>query len=119
MAKRVAGTMPSASISLLIAPDALIIDAVRLSQMALPQRVFNFADAISLSVAAASIVAKTARDALMGQMDATYPGYSFAAHKGYSTAAASLNVSLSKLPSAINESIWIVVLLLLLTPSFT
>ena len=73
--------------ALLIAPDALIIDAVRLSQMALPQRVFNFADAISLSVAAASIVAKTARDALMGQMDATYPGYSFAAHKGYGTAA--------------------------------
>lgn len=40
-------------------------------------------DAISCSIAAASILAKTARDRLMAQMDAKYPGYGFAAHKGY------------------------------------
>ena len=40
---------------------------------------------LSLSIAAASILAKTARDRLMIEMDATYPGYGFAAHKGYST----------------------------------
>ena len=40
-------------------------------------------DALSLSIAAASILAKTARDRLMIEMDATYPGYGFASHKGY------------------------------------
>ena len=40
-------------------------------------------DALSLSIAAASILAKTARDRLMVEMDATYPGYGFASHKGY------------------------------------
>ncbi|HEX4199466.1 MAG TPA: ribonuclease HII [Caulobacteraceae bacterium] len=40
-------------------------------------------DAISVSIAAASILAKTARDRLMAEMDAVYPGYGFAAHKGY------------------------------------
>ena len=40
-------------------------------------------DAISASIAAASILAKTARDRLMAQMDETYPGYGFAGHKGY------------------------------------
>ena len=45
-------------------PDALIIDAVRLPQVNKPQSVFNFADSISLSVAAASILAKVTRDRL-------------------------------------------------------
>ena len=40
-------------------------------------------DGISCSIAAASILAKTARDRLMGELDALYPGYGFAAHKGY------------------------------------
>src|SRR6202043_2146149 len=40
-------------------------------------------DAISVSIAAASILAKTARDRLMQEMDAVYPGYGFAAHQGY------------------------------------
>ncbi|WP_409515783.1 ribonuclease HII [Brevundimonas sp.] len=42
-------------------------------------------DSRSLSIAAASILAKTARDRLMIEMDATYPGYGFASHKGYNT----------------------------------
>ena len=40
-------------------------------------------DGISCSIAAASILAKTARDRLMGELDSVYPGYGFAAHKGY------------------------------------
>jgi len=66
-------------------PDALIIDAVRLPQVDKPQAVFNFADAISLSVAAASILAKVTRDRLLIELDAQYPAYHFARHKGYGT----------------------------------
>jgi ribonuclease HII len=66
-------------------PDALIIDAVRLPKVNKPQAVFNFADAISLSVAAASILAKVTRDRLMIQLGAQYPAYQFARHKGYGT----------------------------------
>jgi len=66
-------------------PAALIIDAVRLPQVNKPQAVFNFADAISLSVAAASILAKVTRDRLLIDLDAQYPAYQFARHKGYGT----------------------------------
>ena len=66
-------------------PDALIIDAVRLPQVNKPQAVFNFADSISLSVAAASILAKVTRDRLLIELDAQYPAYQFARHKGYGT----------------------------------
>lgn len=66
-------------------PDALIIDAVRLPQVDKPQAVFNFADAISLSVAAASILAKVTRDQLLIALDAQYPAYGFVLHKGYGT----------------------------------
>jgi ribonuclease HII len=66
-------------------PNALIIDAVRLPKVNLPQSVFFFADSISLSVAAASIIAKVTRDRLMVELDAHYPGYDFARHKGYGT----------------------------------
>jgi ribonuclease HII len=66
-------------------PAALIIDAVRLPQINLPQSVFNFADSISLSVAAASILAKVTRDRLLVELDAAYPAYQFARHKGYGT----------------------------------
>jgi len=69
------------------AAGALVIDAVHLTELDLPQRVFNFADAISLSVAAASILAKTARDARLTALDADFPGFGFAAHKGYGVAA--------------------------------
>lgn len=67
--------------------DALLIDAVRLPGLALPQRAFNFADAISLSVACASIVAKTERDRMMRALDQCFTGYGFARHKGYGTRA--------------------------------
>lgn len=67
--------------------DALLIDAVRLPAVKLHQQAFNFADSISLSVAAASILAKTARDALMCELDGQITGYRFTLHKGYGTRA--------------------------------
>jgi ribonuclease HII len=66
------------------APQALVIDAVKLD-VPLPQRVMFHADAVCLSVAAASIIAKVTRDRLMIELDAQYAGYGFAQHKGYGT----------------------------------
>ena len=71
---------------LLPAPDALLIDALKLPDVPLPQRVLFHADALCLSVAAASIVAKVTRDHLMVGLDTQYPSYGFARHKGYGTA---------------------------------
>jgi ribonuclease HII len=67
------------------APDALVIDAVRLAGVSLPQRVLFHADTLCLSVAAASIIAKVTRDRMMVELDAQHPGYGFAQHKGYGT----------------------------------
>jgi ribonuclease HII len=70
-----------------IAPQALLIDAVNLNSLiSLPQRFLNFGDSISLSIAAASIIAKVSRDKLMRGLDARHAGYGFARHKGYGTA---------------------------------
>ena len=69
-------------------PDALLIDAINLqSLISLPQRSLNYGDSLSLSIAAASIVAKVSRDRALAALDARYPGYGFARHKGYGTAA--------------------------------
>jgi ribonuclease HII len=65
--------------------NALLIDYVRLSESDLHQRVLPKADVRCLSVAAASIVAKVARDRLMVQLDTRFPDYGFAQHKGYGT----------------------------------
>lgn len=77
--------MQRAAAALSPQPDALIIDAVRLPQVNKPQTVFNFADSISVSVAAASILAKVTRDRLLIDLDAQYPAYQFTRHKGYGT----------------------------------
>jgi ribonuclease HII len=66
-------------------PDALLIDALKLPDVPLPQRVMFHADTLCLSVAAASIVAKVTRDHLMIELDTQYSGYGFARHKGYGT----------------------------------
>jgi ribonuclease HII len=67
-------------------PDALLIDAVDLSSLVpLPQKFMPFGDSLSLSIAAASIIAKVSRDIFMAQLDALYPGYDFGRHKGYGT----------------------------------
>ena len=72
---------------LAIQPTALLIDAVKLPDILIAQQFFNFADSISLSVAAASILAKTERDRAMQALDAHYVGYEFGRHKGYGTRA--------------------------------
>ena len=70
---------------LALAPAArhLLIDARKLRDVPLPQQAIIGGDGKSLSIAAASILAKTARDARMRELDATYPGYGFSRHKGY------------------------------------
>src|SRR5215468_4624221 len=68
---------------LALAPQHLLLDARRLKDLSTPQQAMVKGDAKSLTIAAASILAKTARDALMCQLDAEHPGYGFAKHKGY------------------------------------
>ncbi len=65
------------------APEHLLIDGRRLKAVALPQDRIVGGDAKSLSIAAASILAKTSRDARMAELDGQFPGYGFAQHKGY------------------------------------
>jgi ribonuclease HII len=64
-------------------PEHLLIDARRLEDLDIPQERIVKGDARSLSIAAASILAKTSRDAMMRELDAKHPGYGFAKHKGY------------------------------------
>jgi ribonuclease HII len=68
---------------LTLAPEHLLIDARRLKDLDIPQQGIPKGDARSLSIAAASILAKTSRDARMKELDARYPGYGFGRHKGY------------------------------------
>lgn len=68
------------------APAYLLVDGMELDGIDLPQQGLIKGDARSVSIAAASILAKTARDRLMIEYDAKYPGYGFAKHKGYPTA---------------------------------
>jgi len=68
-------------------PDLLLIDAIRLDDVDQPVWPIVRGDALSVSIAAASILAKVARDRLMDEYDQTYPGYGFAQHKGYGTPA--------------------------------
>ena len=66
-------------------PDFLLIDALRIASP-LPQAALVKGDLRSHSIAAASVVAKVARDRIMERYDRIYPGYGFARHKGYGTA---------------------------------
>ena len=67
------------------APDHLVIDALSLRDVDLPQRAIIDGDAISASIAAASIVAKVTRDRICSELDGRYPAYGFARNKGYGT----------------------------------
>ncbi|MBU2611805.1 MAG: ribonuclease HII [Chloroflexi bacterium] len=71
--------------SLSLSPDYLITDYLIFPEIPLPQTALVKGDRRSLTVAAASVLAKTARDALMREFDGEYPGYGFARHKGYGT----------------------------------
>jgi ribonuclease HII len=70
-----------------VMPQHLLLDYLRLSEVSLPQTPLVKGDQRSLSIAAASILAKTARDGLLCDYERQYPGYGFAAHKGYGTVA--------------------------------
>lgn len=70
-----------------VSPQHLLIDALRLPGAPIPQTALIKGDARCLSIAAASVLAKTARDAYMQEQETRYPGYGFGAHKGYGTAA--------------------------------
>lgn len=86
------GILPATRLAMLRAlrqlsesPDHLLIDALLLPNLDLPQTALIKGDQRSLSIAAASILAKTARDAMMRQEDDYYPVYGFCRHKGYGT----------------------------------
>lgn len=76
--------MREAVLRLAPAADHLLIDAVRID-CEMPQRAIIHGDALSASIAAASILAKVERDRIMREWDAVFPAYGLAAHKGYST----------------------------------
>ena len=76
--------MLEAVLGLSIAPDHLLIDAMRVNHPCRQTKLI-YGDALSLSIAAASVIAKVHRDALMRELDAVHPGYGLASHKGYAT----------------------------------
>jgi ribonuclease HII len=68
-------------------PQHVLVDSRTIPDVQQPQNSFDKGDGINFSIAAASIVAKVYRDRLMVDLDATFPGYGFADHKGYATPA--------------------------------
>jgi ribonuclease HII len=83
-ATRLASQRAIASLS--VVPDHLLLDFILLPEQPTPQTAIPKGDAISLSIAAASVLAKTTRDAILCELDQQYPGYGLAEHKGYGTA---------------------------------
>jgi ribonuclease HII len=67
-------------------PDYILIDGITTINTTSPQKTVNKGDSLSLSIAAASIIAKVTRDRVMVQMDLVFPGYGLAGHKGYGSA---------------------------------
>lgn len=68
------------------APDCILLDAVKLENLKTNQVPIIKGDSLSLSIAAASILAKVTRDRMLMELDSHYPEYGFASHKGYGTA---------------------------------
>jgi ribonuclease HII len=69
-----------------IDPDILLLDYFSLPESPLPQFPVTHGDSLSLSIAAASVIAKVLRDRWMSRWDQRFPGYEFGRHKGYGTA---------------------------------
>jgi ribonuclease HII len=69
---------------LALVPDHLLIDAMRVDHPCRQTKLI-YGDALSLSIAAASVIAKVHRDGLMRELDTVHPGYGLASHKGYGT----------------------------------
>ncbi len=72
---------------LAMTPDLVLVDGNRAPRLSCPVRTVVRGDALVKSISAASILAKVARDAILQNLDGEYPGYGFAIHKGYPTAA--------------------------------
>jgi ribonuclease HII len=70
-----------------LTPDYLLVDGREVPRLGIPQSAYPKGDAFVASIAAASIVAKVRRDAIMRELADTYPGYGFERHMGYCTAA--------------------------------
>jgi ribonuclease HII len=79
--------MKEAVLEIFPLPDFLLIDGISKISMNIHQRTIKKGDSASVSIAAASIIAKVTRDRLMADFDRQYPGYGFAEHKGYGCAA--------------------------------
>ena len=77
--------MQRAIASLPLVPDFLLLDALTLPLLSIPQRAIITGDCLSLSIAAASVIAKVTRDRMMAGYHTEYPEYNFLSHKGYST----------------------------------
>ncbi len=78
--------MRTAVAQLALSPDYLLIDGCDTIDWMCPQQAVIHGDATSFSIAAASILAKVYRDRLLVELDAQYPGYGLASHKGYCSA---------------------------------
>jgi ribonuclease HII len=77
--------MERAVMGLGVGPDLVLVDALTVPGIPVPQRPIVKGDALSVSIAAASIVAKVERDALMREWDRRYPGYGLAQNMGYAS----------------------------------
>ncbi len=77
--------MHEAVLQLSVVPSLQLIDGNRFLENGIPYKTIIDGDALSFSIAAASIIAKVTRDRLMVEYDTEYPGYGFAKHKGYAT----------------------------------
>ena len=97
--------MHRAILAMALCPALALVDGAYAFSLPCPVRTVVGGDAISASIAAASILAKTARDRLMTEMDEVYPGYGFAGHKGY---GAPMHMrALAELgPCAIHRTTW-------------
>jgi ribonuclease HII len=78
--------MQHAVMQLPVIPQAIVVDAVAFPRWPIPQQAIIKGDEQSLSIAAASVIAKVRRDQMLIALDRTYPAYGFAQHKGYGTA---------------------------------
>jgi len=78
--------MQRAVAGLRVRPDFVLVDARTIPELSAPQKGVIHGDALSASIAAASLIAKTSRDAYMRSLDQVYAGYRFGEHKGYPTA---------------------------------
>lgn len=67
-------------------PDFILIDGISTIDSTISQKTIKKGDSLSISIAAASIIAKVTRDRLMRELDKIHPGYGFSSHKGYGSA---------------------------------